>query len=81
MTGSRKTLALIETESYVDDAAWHTAVETWLLEHRFISVSKREEVLPGFLKIGLDMRRAPLTETGTFLYLKMDQFDGGNPRV
>jgi transposase len=36
-----KTLALIETERYDDQTAWRIAVEKWLLEHRFISVSQK----------------------------------------
>lgn len=33
-------LALIETGRYDANKAWRMAVETWLLEHRFIAVSK-----------------------------------------
>jgi len=44
----QKTLVLIEEGRYDVDAAWRLAVETWLLDHGFITVSKRREVLPHF---------------------------------
>jgi hypothetical protein len=44
----QKTLDLIATEGYKDDAAWRLAVETWLLDNGFIAVHKQREVLPGF---------------------------------
>jgi len=47
-----KTLELTQTKCYDADAAWRLAVETWLLEHGFITVSKQKEVLPGSSKSG-----------------------------
>jgi hypothetical protein len=43
-----KTLELIGKEGYDANVAWRRAVETWLLDHAFISVSKKEKVLPSF---------------------------------
>jgi hypothetical protein len=43
-----KTLELSRTGCYDTDAAWRLAVETWLLDHEFITVSKHKEVLPDF---------------------------------
>jgi len=43
-----KMLELIEQERYDADAAWRMAVETWLLDHGFITVSNRRKVLPHF---------------------------------
>lgn len=44
----QKTPELMQGECYDADAAWRLAVETWLLDHDFITVSKQKEVLPGF---------------------------------
>lgn len=43
-----KTLELIEKARYDADAAWRMAVETWLLDNGFITVSNRRKVLPHF---------------------------------
>jgi len=45
-----KTLELTQKGCYHAGAAWRLAVETWLLDHGFITVSKQKEVLPGFLE-------------------------------
>jgi hypothetical protein len=37
-----KTLELITSQAYNQDKAWRMTVEIWLLEHRFITVSKRK---------------------------------------
>ncbi len=42
----QKTLELIEEGRYDADAAWRLAVETWLLDHGFITESNRRKVLP-----------------------------------
>jgi len=47
----QKTLELTQTTCYDADRAWRLAVETWLLDHEFITVSKPKEVLPGFQEI------------------------------
>lgn len=43
-----KTLELTQKECYDADTAWRLAVETWLLDNGFITISKQSEVLPGF---------------------------------
>jgi len=43
----QKTLELTTTGCYEADAAWRLAVEMWLLDNDFITVSKQNEVLPG----------------------------------
>lgn len=43
-----KTLELIGKRRYEADAAWRIAVETWLLDNGFITVSKQRKVLPHF---------------------------------
>jgi hypothetical protein len=47
----QKTLDLIDQERYDADAAWRLAVETWLLDHGFITVSNRRKVLPSSSEI------------------------------
>lgn len=39
-----KTLELIDTKSYKADVAWRRAVRAWLMEHRFITVSRNGKV-------------------------------------
>jgi hypothetical protein len=34
-------MEIIELKRYDTDKAWRLVVETWLLEHRFITVSKK----------------------------------------
>ena len=46
-----KTLDLIDQDRYDADAAWRLAVETWLLDHGFITVSSRRKVLPSSSEI------------------------------
>ncbi|MBN2563475.1 MAG: hypothetical protein JXQ75_21360 [Phycisphaerae bacterium] len=43
----KHTIELIEKDGYDPDAAWRLAVETWLLDNRFITVCNRKGVLPG----------------------------------
>jgi hypothetical protein len=42
------TLELTDVHGYDAHDAWRLAVETWLLDNRFITVSKKRKVLPGF---------------------------------
>jgi len=44
----KKMLELTEQQRYDADAAWRLAVETWLLDHGFITVINRRKVLPYF---------------------------------
>jgi len=46
----QKMLALMGQGLYDADEAWRLAVETWLLEHGFITVSNRAKVLPSFFE-------------------------------
>ena len=43
-----KMLELMNGQRYDADAAWRLAVETWLLDHGFITVVNRRKVLPHF---------------------------------
>jgi hypothetical protein len=44
-------MRLMETRELNADAAWRLAVETWLLDNRFITVFNQPKVLPYFSKI------------------------------
>lgn len=41
-----KSLEFMAAEAYAHDKAWRTAVEIWLIKHRFIAVKKRKSVTP-----------------------------------